>query len=82
MQTVCRETTVVSDKLWTVTEVARLPEGFRYEILEGVLYMAAMPLWPHGLVVDNIHYLLNTWVRSHKLGRVLGAQNGIYLNET
>jgi Uma2 family endonuclease len=75
-------TTVVCDKEWTVRDLDRMPEGYRYEILDGVLYMTAMPSWPHGGVVDNLKDLISPWIRSRKLGRFLGAQNGIYHSET
>lgn len=74
-------TTVVSDRTWTVSEVERWPDHLRFEILDGVLYMAAAPYQPHPIVVDNIDDILGTWVRQHQLGRVLGAQTGLYLTE-
>jgi len=74
-------TTTVSDQLWTVADLEPLPSGRRYELLDGVLYMVAMPAWPHPAIVDNLHALLRDWVRQHGLGRVLAAQSGLYLNE-
>lgn len=71
-------TTVVSDHVWTVDDLELMPRGYRYEILEGVLYMAAMPGWPHGAIAQNLADILSPWVRTHQLGRVLGAQNRVY----
>jgi Uma2 family endonuclease len=42
--------------------------------------MAATPYWPHPEVIDNLDDILGSWVRSHRLGRVLGATTGLYLN--
>jgi Uma2 family endonuclease len=74
-------TTAVSDHVWTLDDLDRMPEGYRYEILEGVLYMAALPAWPHGGIAANLQSILDPWVRSRKLGRVPGAQTGIYYGE-
>lgn len=74
-------TTTVSDQLWRVSDLEPLPSGRRYEILDGVLYMVAMPAWPHPAIVDNLHAILRDWVHQHGLGRVLTAQSGLYLNE-
>lgn len=74
-------TTVVSERTWSVSQVERWPDPGRFEILDGVLYMTAMPRSPHPEVVDNLDDLLGPRVRRRRLGRVLHAQTGIYLNE-
>jgi Uma2 family endonuclease len=74
-------TTTITDRIWTVSDLDRMPPGFKYEILDGVLYMTAMPLWPHPGVVENLQRILLPWVHERKLGRVLGAQTGVHLNE-
>lgn len=74
-------TTTVSDELWTVYDLEQMPPGRRYELLEGVLYMVAMPSWPHPLVAKNLYNLLDDWVRAEKCGYVFSAQTGLYLNE-
>jgi Uma2 family endonuclease len=74
-------TTVVCDSLWTVAAVERMPDGYRYEILDGVLYMTAMPEWGHGLVIQNLNLLITPWVRSRRLGQGMGPQTGIYWSE-
>jgi Uma2 family endonuclease len=79
--TVTAPTTMVSDRMWRVDDLRNQPEGYRYELIEGVLYMAAMPGWPHGLIVNNLSDILSPWVRSHGLGRVMTAQFALYLNE-
>lgn len=52
-------TTTVSDQLWTVYDLEQMPSGRRYELLDGVLYMVAMPAWPHPLVAKNLYNLLD-----------------------
>lgn len=82
-RSVVAPTTAVTDKIWTVAEMERMLPGYRYEILEGVLYMAAAtPFWPHPDAVSNLHLILGSWVKTHRLGKVLPPQTGVYLNET
>ncbi len=81
-QAVVAPTTVVSDRTWTVEEVSRSALQGRCELVEGILYMVAMPHWPHADIVDNLYEVLGPWVRSRRLGRVYPPQTGIYLNET
>jgi hypothetical protein len=73
-------TTVVSDQVWTVDDLERMPSGYRYELLDGVLYKTAMPAWPHPLVVKNLFNTLDDWVRSRGSGYVLTPQTGLQLN--
>jgi Uma2 family endonuclease len=40
---------------------ADLPEGYRYELVEGVVQMAPIPGLPHDSVVDRLHYLLTLY---------------------
>ncbi|MFN3648797.1 MAG: Uma2 family endonuclease [Armatimonadota bacterium] len=77
-QAVLQRTTTVSDHVWRAEELDGLPAGYRYELVEGVVYMAPMPAWPHGAVAQNLADLLSPWVRARKLGRILSAQTGIY----
>jgi Uma2 family endonuclease len=81
-QVVIAPTTVISDRTWTVEEVSRSALQGRCELVEGILYMVAMPNWPHADIVDNLYQILGPWVRSRRLGRVYPPQTGIYLNET
>ena len=73
---------MISDRTWTVEEVSRSALQGRCELVEGILYMVAMPNWPHADIADNLDEDLGPWVRSHRLGRVYPPQTGIYLNET
>src|SRR5678815_3169239 len=75
-------TTFVSDREWRVQDLNQMPDGYRYEILNGVLYMAAMPFWPHPLVLENLQRTLGVWIWEHDLGHFFSPQTGIYYSET
>ncbi len=79
--TVFAPTTTISDRIWSVEDLDRLPQGFRYEIVDGVLYMGAPPVWPHSGVIANLSDLLSPWVRTRRLGRILHPQTGLHVGE-
>lgn len=79
--TITAPTTTISVHQWDVEDLEHLPEGYRYEILEGVLYMSPMPELQHGAVIANLLDLLSPWVRSRKLGRFFPPQTGVYYNK-
>jgi Uma2 family endonuclease len=81
-QAVLVPTTAVSDRSWTVAEVEAWPVRTRFEILEGVLYAAALPLAPHADIVSNLLSLLASSVRARGLGKVYPPQTGLYHSET
>jgi Uma2 family endonuclease len=61
---------------WTYEDYLRLPDdGKRYEIIEGVLYMANAPDFAqaHQLAVMELAAELRNFVRAHNLGTVLTA---------
>jgi len=78
---VLKPTTSVPDKAWTVADLEQMPPGYQYEILDGVLYSAANPAWPHPALIENLQRILLPWVHQRQLGRILSPQTGIYLNE-
>ena len=47
-----------------------------YELLRGRIIMNPPAGWPHGTVESNIHTPLSTFVRTHKLGIILGSSAG------
>ena len=53
-ETVVMPTTAVSDFTWTVSEVEEWAPRFRFEIIEGVLYMSPVPVWPHPHIVSEL----------------------------
>ncbi|MBV8822467.1 MAG: Uma2 family endonuclease [Ktedonobacteraceae bacterium] len=59
---------------WTYDEYTALPDdGPRYEIVNGVLYMAPSPSWSHQGVVGEIFAYLRTHVKLAGLGQVFMA---------
>jgi len=62
---------------WTYEDYLRLPrrpdDGRRFEVIRGVLYVTSTPNYDHQHAVWALGYLLQDFVREHRLGLVLGA---------
>lgn len=59
---------------WTWEDYLRLPDdGQRYEIVEGVLYVAAAPTFAHQFSVSELIFAMTTFVKRRQLGLVLVA---------
>lgn len=68
---------------WTYADYRRLPEdGKRYEIIEGVLYVANAPSIEHQFIVMKISGQLDFFVSQHQLGMVLTAPVEVHLSAT
>jgi Uma2 family endonuclease len=80
-ETVVAHTTAVSEHRWTLGDLDGLPAGYKCEIIDGVLYMAAPRPWPHAAVVANLGHALSPWVRTSRLGRILYARTGVHRDE-
>jgi Uma2 family endonuclease len=65
----------------TADELLRLPMGMgkRYELVLGELRVMSPAGWQHGMVVDNVQYLLGSHIRTRRLGRGFGAETGFLL---
>jgi Uma2 family endonuclease len=65
----------------TADELLALPSGMgkRYELVAGELRVMSPAGWRHGMIVDNLEYLLASFVRQHNLGRGFGAETGFLL---
>jgi Uma2 family endonuclease len=56
---------------WTYEDWLRLPDdGFRYEVLDGVLYITPLPQIRHQTVVGNLAWRLSNFAKEHGLGEV------------
>jgi len=67
---------------WTYDDYLRLPnDGNRYEIINGVLYMANAPSYDHQFTVSKLDRLIGGYVDQHQLGVVLVAPFEIHLSE-
>lgn len=65
---------------WTYEDWLQLPDnGFRYEVLDGVLYMSPPPTVRHQIAVSELARRFGNFVAEHGLGRVLVAPCGVRL---
>jgi Uma2 family endonuclease len=65
---------------WTYEDYLRLPDdGTRYEIIEGVLYMANAPSFEHQFAVSEILGELRKFVKEKRLGVVIPAPFEVHL---
>jgi Uma2 family endonuclease len=68
---------------WTYADYLRLPDDDqRYEIIEGVLYVANAPSIEHQFAVMKISGQLDFFVSQHQLGMVLTAPVEVHLSDT
>ncbi|NJN95922.1 MAG: Uma2 family endonuclease [Anaerolineales bacterium] len=68
---------------WTYDDYLRLPDdGQRYEIIEGVLYVANAPSSIHQFTVGEIFAAVRDFVKKHNLGQVVVAPFEVHLSET
>ncbi len=65
---------------WTFDHWLQFPDdGWKYEILDGVLHMSPPPSIKHQDVSLELAFLLRGYVRTHRLGKVLEAPCGVRL---
>jgi Uma2 family endonuclease len=65
---------------WTYEDYTRLPDdGWRYEIIEGELYMAPAPRPEHQEAGLNLTVPMVQFVRAHDLGKVYNAPIDVIL---
>jgi Uma2 family endonuclease len=68
---------------WRYADYLRLPDdGRRYEIIEGVLYVANAPGYDHQFTVGETAFFFRLFVREHRNGVVLEAPFEVHLSET
>lgn len=66
----------------TYEDYAALPEGAPYELIDGTLVMTPSPTPYHQIVQSNLEFVLQQFVRSHRVGLVLSAPIDVYLSDT
>ena len=65
---------------WTYDDYLRLPDdGQRYEIIEGVLYVANAPSYEHQYTVSELLGELRAFVKARELGVVITAPFEVHL---
>ena len=68
---------------WRYEDYLRLPnDGKRYEIIEGVLYVANAPSFDHQFSVSRVLFYLQLFTIERDLGVVLTAPFEVHLSET
>ncbi|MEX2307622.1 MAG: Uma2 family endonuclease [Pirellulales bacterium] len=65
----------------TADELLVMPKGMgkRYELVAGELRVMSPSGWRHGMIVDNLEFLLGSFIRQNGLGRGFGAETGFLL---
>lgn len=63
--------TTLPTSLMTADELLRMPDdGYRRELIAGVLYTMSPDDIDHGFLGDNVHFALSAFARARKIGRV------------
>jgi Uma2 family endonuclease len=67
---------------WTYEAYLRLPDdGYRYEVIRGVLHMTAAPTIKHQDIVRNLLVVLHLFVRGREQGKVYHSPVDVRLSE-
>lgn len=68
---------ITAAQAFTADELLKMPgDGYRYELIEGVLKEMSPAGSEHGMIAATITMLLAQYVKAHKLGVVLAAETG------
>ena len=68
-------------RLYTAEELYALPDGERYELVQGRLIPMAPAGVDHGGTIDDLHFALSVYVRQHRLGKLYAAETGFNLRQ-
>jgi len=66
---------------WTYSEIVALDNEVRYELYDGELVEMASPNVLHQDIIFRLAFLLETWVRKFKTGRVFLSPIDMYVSE-
>ena len=69
-------TLLTAEDLWKQTD-----DGYRYELVKGVIHRMPPAGFEHGIRTAEIGSLLNVYVKKHKLGYVCGAETGFKITQ-
>ena len=67
------------ERLISAEELFQMPNLGRCELVRGEINMMSPAGAKHGLIVVNLSSLLDSFVKSHKLGRIMGAETGFII---
>ena len=56
-------------------------EGYRYELIEGELFVSCSPGLTHQLVSDNLNFLIRSYLQSNPIGKVVSTP-GLILSDS
>lgn len=64
------EPALLGTERWTIADLAHFPDSelYRYEIIDGELFVSKNPHWHHQLTCHRIAYELDSWSRQHNAG--------------
>jgi Uma2 family endonuclease len=57
-------------------------DGYRYEIIEGELFVSCSPGLTHQIVSDNLNFLIRSYLRSNPIGRLVSTPGLILSNSS
>jgi Uma2 family endonuclease len=73
-------TVEAAKKIWTEAELQALPnDGFNYEVVDRELVMSPKNNWLHADICTRLSTALVTFVRTHRLGKVLDSSTGFWM---
>ena len=55
-------------------------DGYRYEIIEGELFVSCSPGLTHQIVLDNLNFLIRLYLQVHPIGKVVSTP-GLILSD-
>jgi len=66
----------------TIADWEAIPyrEGYRHEIIEGELFVSCSPGLTHQMVLDNLNFLIRSYLHSNPIGRVVSTP-GLILSD-
>ena len=67
---------------FTYEDYVHMPEGKRYEIVEGEIYMVPVPTTTHQRISRKLEEMLSRFVEERKLGEVFDAPIDVVFSET
>jgi Uma2 family endonuclease len=68
-------------RLMTAEELFDLPDGYRYELVKGVLLTMSPSGFDHGKVTMTLSVLLANYIKANKLGVACAAETGFKLEQ-
>ena len=56
-------------------------DGKRHELIDGEHYVTPSPILKHQKVLANLHFLIEAWLRAHRIGEVFFAPVDVVLSD-